>query len=288
MPSTHVPIPAVAPRAASRASFGLILVLAFVLAAPALAATRDFSGLLGGGKHHAYSFFVTESGLYTLTSGPQNLFWQGSLALHAPTFDPATPLKDLVAADPYAPGPPPAARIDAFLVTGVVYRLVTSNLQPGVLDEAYANRITGPGEILTSACFPVGDEDAEGPDDDDTFGFAVQRERFCVLADWASPHGTFGFARSVPHRSDDSVLFWFFAPANWELLVKVLDACDLNGHFWVFFSATTNVEFTLQVIGRGSNFPDLAKTYFNPQGHAADAVTDTAAFPCSDVEDQLP
>jgi hypothetical protein len=95
----------------------------------------------------------------------------------------------------------------------------------------------------------------------------------------------------VPLRSDDSVLFWFFAPDNWELQVKVLDACAVNGYLWVFYAATTDVEFELRVFGRGSqNFtnPVLRRTYGNEQGRPADAVTDTAAFPCEEVVDQVP
>jgi hypothetical protein len=180
----------------------------------------------------------------------------------------------------------PEAQLAAFLVAGVVYRVVTSNVDEGIHD--YLTTIDGPGEVLTSACYPVGDE--VDFTDRDTDGFAVQRDRFCVEAEWATDQGTAGIARGVPHRSDDSVLFWFFAPDNWELQVKVLDACVVNGHFWVFFAATTNVEFELRVFGRGSsNFvnPLLRKTYHNTQGHPADAVTDTAAFPCDEVVDQL-
>lgn len=68
------------------------------------------------------------------------------------------------------------------------------------------------------------------------------------------------------------------------------DACAVNGHFWLFFAATTDVEFELRVFGRGPNLinPLLRKTYVNPQGHRADAVTDTAAFPCHEVIDALP
>jgi hypothetical protein len=34
---------------------------------------------------------------------------------------------------------------------------------------------------------------------------------------------------------------------NLEMLIKVLDACAFNNRYWVFFSAGTNVEFTLTV-----------------------------------------
>lgn len=81
--------------------------------------------------------------------------------------------------------------------------------------------------------------------------------------------------RLVSARSDDSALFWFFDPDNWEVMVKLLDGCPINDHFWVFAAATTNVEYELVVIDR---FTSLETSYFNPLGNQAAAVTDTQAF----------
>lgn len=253
-----------------------------------------------GAAYHSYSFHVTESGLYTVASGPGDPLhdlWQGLIALYAPPFDPAQPVENLIGVDYYDTSAEPAAQLTAFLVAGVVYRVVTSNIDEDGEHHFYRTRIARPGEltrppspegpVFTSACYPVGDE--VDYFDDDRSGFAVQQDRFCVEADWAIDQGTAGIARTVPHRSDDSVLFWFFAPDNWELQVKVLDACAVNGHFWVFFAGTTNVEFELRVFGRDHLFakPLLQRTYRNPLGHPADAVTDTTAFPCAEVLDAL-
>ena len=43
----------------------------------------------------------------------------------------------------------------------------------------------------------------------------------------------------VPVGSDDSGLFYYRNPQNWEMLVKVLDACSFSQRFWVFAAATT-------------------------------------------------
>lgn len=82
--------------------------------------------------------------------------------------------------------------------------------------------------------------------------------------------------RLVNARSDDSALFWFFEPDNWEVMVKVLDGCPVNGHWWVFAAATTNVEYELVVTDR---FTSAESSYFNPLGNQAAAITDTSAFP---------
>ncbi len=93
---------------------------------------------------------------------------------------------------------------------------------------------------------------------------------------WRDPGGRCGNGTLVPGvRSDHSAVLWFFHPANWEMLVKVLDGCFVNDRFWVFFAAATDVEFTLTVTDRSTG---AQKIYTNPLGHLADAVADTSAF----------
>ena len=103
--------------------------------------------------------------------------------------------------------------------------------------------------------------------------------RFRATVDFKTAQGTSGSAQRVNFGSDDSGLFWFFNKDNWEMLVKVIDGCALNGHFWVFSAATTDVEYTLTLqdtVGNGGS-----KQYFNPLGTAAPAITDTMAIPCN-------
>ncbi len=52
--------------------------------------------------------------------------------------------------------------------------------------------------------------------------------------------------RLVEPPTSDSALFYFFCTDNWELLVKVLDGCAINGHLWVYAAASTDVGYTLQ------------------------------------------
>jgi hypothetical protein len=92
---------------------------------------------------------------------------------------------------------------------------------------------------------------------------------------WKDFQGNTGQGSVVPGASDASGLFWFFSPDNWELLVKVLDGCALNGHHWVFSAATTTVEYTLKVTDTRTG--EVA-TWTNPLGRSAPAVTDTKAL----------
>ena len=92
--------------------------------------------------------------------------------------------------------------------------------------------------------------------------------------------GRSGAGTAIPLSSlglDRGGLFWFFNPENPEMLVKVIDACSLNGHFWVFYAATTNVGLTTTVTDTRTG---QSKTYTNPDLTPAAPVQDTNALPC--------
>ena len=75
--------------------------------------------------------------------------------------------------------------------------------------------------------------------------------------------------------TSDTGYFWFFQSSNVELVVKVLDARGLNGKFWVFYGALSNVEYTITVTDLETQ---QFRTYVNPQDTMA-SVGDTSAFP---------
>ncbi len=103
--------------------------------------------------------------------------------------------------------------------------------------------------------------------------------RFKVEVDYdtGSPQNLSGPGSVVPLGSDNSGMFYFFNADNWEMLIKVLDACALpsNPRYWVFFAATTNVGFTVTVTDTDNG---SFKTYTNPIGTAAAPVQDTNSF----------
>ncbi|HEX7182969.1 MAG TPA: hypothetical protein VF756_14095 [Thermoanaerobaculia bacterium] len=111
--------------------------------------------------------------------------------------------------------------------------------------------------------------------DDDT-GCLVN-QRFKVEVTWQTRDGNSGVGHVVPH-SDNSLLVWFFDQSNVEMLLKVLNACDPYGKFWVFYAATTNVEFTVTVTDTETG---QVQEYRNAQGNAATPVQDTGTFTCS-------
>ncbi|HEY2295115.1 MAG TPA: metallophosphoesterase [Thermoanaerobaculia bacterium] len=103
----------------------------------------------------------------------------------------------------------------------------------------------------------------------------LDRGRFKAEVTWRSFDGTTGIGKAAGPAADGSGLFWFFAPGNWELLVKVLDGCPLNNRYWVFSAATTNVGYTLTVT---DTLTGKTARYENPLGRSSPAVTDVGAL----------
>ncbi len=106
----------------------------------------------------------------------------------------------------------------------------------------------------------------------------LQRGRFRTEVSYEAYDGASGDAKTTPSDSPDTAIFYFFGPENWELMVKVLDGCGLNSKFWVYSSASTDVEYTMTI----TDTQTLAqKVYTNPLGRIAETVTDNLAFPCT-------
>jgi len=102
----------------------------------------------------------------------------------------------------------------------------------------------------------------------------LNQERFRVQVAWRDFQGGSGVGNAVPLTSDTGY-FWFFDDANVELILKVLDARPINGNFWVFYGALSNVEYTITVT---DTVTGRSKTYDNPARQFA-SVGDTEAFP---------
>jgi hypothetical protein len=102
----------------------------------------------------------------------------------------------------------------------------------------------------------------------------LTQNRFQIQVDWRVPsQGRSGSGTAVAVTGDTGY-FWFFDSANVELIIKVLDARVINGKFWVFYGALSNVEYTITVTDTETG---AVKVYANPSGTLA-SVADTSAF----------
>ncbi len=107
--------------------------------------------------------------------------------------------------------------------------------------------------------------------------------RFEVEVDWQTGTNTgkaqvmeFGGQRA---ENDQSVFWWFFSPTNFEMGVKVLQACipALGNKYWVFASGLTDQGWALHVRDTQTS---ATQTYTNPVGHLSTTFAHTAAFDC--------
>lgn len=149
-----------------------------------------------------------------------------------------------------------------------------------VLLDSYSRFLDGDfGLVLTSASYPQGeigmvlDKCIEGPET-----LCLVEERFRVTVRVTPPGQQTRFAAAVPDRSADAGLFTFFRPDNYEILIKVLNACSINQSFWVFLSANTDVAYEVTVY---DTLTGRTRKYSNPQGKVAVPVAATSAFSCS-------
>jgi plastocyanin len=144
--------------------------------------------------------------------------------------------------------------------TGYQFRVRAAN---GTGNSAYSNVAEASTDATPGPCVATGG------------AVCINNDRFKVEVDWRNATGSGqGTGVDLPFAPDSGVVY-FFSPDNLELLIKVLNACPLNNRYWVFFAATTNVEFTLTVTDTQSG---RTKVYFNPLNRSAPPVQDVEAF----------
>ncbi|MCY3965790.1 MAG: VCBS repeat-containing protein [Acidobacteria bacterium] len=115
-----------------------------------------------------------------------------------------------------------------------------------------------------------------GPCEPDAETLCLHGGRYELQADWRTGDGNSGSAKVVPKGTRDSGLFRFFDAENWEVLIKVLDGCVVNGHHWVYGASTTDLGYEIRVRDTAT---DDVKVYRNEPGRPAPAITDGKAFP---------
>jgi ELWxxDGT repeat protein len=152
---------------------------------------------------------------------------------------------------------------------------------PSSQTAAPARRSAAPTPIATAAAaapaaaareVPTHRDEAEGCQTDAAH-LCIQQGRFTVAVTWQDFSGRQGLGTTVPLTSDTGA-FWFFDPANIELVVKVLDGRAVNGKLWVFYGALSDVGYTLTVTDTATG---AVKIYQNAPGQLA-SVADTSAF----------
>lgn len=99
---------------------------------------------------------------------------------------------------------------------------------------------------------------------------------FEVRMCYETPLGETGEGKGGIWASGESGLLWFFTRDNAEVLIKVLDGCQVNGHRWVFVAPVTDLAYNLYVSApSGAHWRQ-----HNRQGVRASTAGSVTAFPC--------
>ncbi len=132
------------------------------------------------------------------------------------------------------------------------------------------------GSLSTAELMILDDDGPGGGCTANATTLCLQGGRFRVTVNWRTPNGNQGVGMGVP-LTGDTGYFWFFNPANVEMVLKVLRGCSNNGNFWVFAGGLTNVEATITVVDTET----LARrVYINPLRTPFEPLQDTGAFSC--------
>ncbi|MCY3930946.1 MAG: hypothetical protein OXH70_04460 [Acidobacteria bacterium] len=102
----------------------------------------------------------------------------------------------------------------------------------------------------------------------------LQDGRYRVTLDWTAQDGGAAAVRVSDAQTSEAGLFFFFAPENLEVRVKVLDGCDVNGHHWVSAASATDMGLDLVV----SDVRSGAERRYVKTAGVPEVFTDTSAF----------
>ncbi|HYH45846.1 MAG TPA: hypothetical protein VEG34_09175 [Thermoanaerobaculia bacterium] len=142
-------------------------------------------------------------------------------------------------------------------------------LEPGTYEVRYLFE----GSLIEAITFTV--REAKGTCAPGADVLCLGDRRFRVESTWQA-NGQSGAGQAAAITRDTG-RFSFFEAGNVELVVKVIDGCATNDHFWVFAGGLTNVRTSLTVTDTTN---DATRTYDNPAGTPFAPLQDTAAFDC--------
>src|SRR5215213_6707880 len=129
-------------------------------------------------------------------------------------------------------------------------------------DSALSDIVAGATDGATAPC-------------DDSNAVCLDGGRFEASVEWHRPSAD-GTRRMMP-EAPRTGLFSSSRSADPQLLVNMLDGCNVNGHHWLYVAAVTDVEHTVKV---RDALTGRTWVYFNPAGSVPAPVRDVEAFSC--------
>jgi len=104
--------------------------------------------------------------------------------------------------------------------------------------------------------------------------------RFTARLAWDDGSGTkHAFVAAPKTDGPDSAagLFFYYVEdaSNWEILVKMIDGCGTNGHFWALVAGSTGFAWTLEITDEATG---VVRTFTHPLDGQASGLEDFEAF----------
>lgn len=138
---------------------------------------------------------------------------------------------------------------------------------------------------------------AKKNEDPQGFGCRPSRSRACLSErrfDVSARYSTQSVSRAPAKRlealglGDSGALFYFFGADNPEMLLKVVNGCWLNDHWWVFGSAATDLVYAVAIddLAEGGGTVEYRHNgggvivADNGYSTGSGVISDTRAFPC--------
>lgn len=103
----------------------------------------------------------------------------------------------------------------------------------------------------------------------------LNNDRFQVTSTfqtYASVSGI-GMAQAM---TGDTGYFWFFSPANVEVVIKVINGCGYNANYWIYAGGLTDVYVRLEVKDTRTG---TSRIYTNPLATPFHPIGDIGSFP---------
>jgi hypothetical protein len=130
---------------------------------------------------------------------------------------------------------------------------------------AFSDIAAGATDGLTAPC-------------DDASALCLDGGRFEAMVDWHRPSAADdGTRRMALPEASRSGLFSSSRSSDPQLLVNMLDGCNVNGHHWLYFATVTDTELTVKVRDTQTG---RTWVYFKPAGSVPAPVRDVEAFSC--------
>jgi plastocyanin len=149
---------------------------------------------------------------------------------------------------------------------------------PGGATFQYRISAVGTDGISNVSDIAAGATDGATAPCDDANALCLDGGRFEASVEWHRPTAAAdGTRRMMLPEAPRSGLFSSSRSSDPQLLISLLDGCNVNGHHWLYFATVADVELTVKVRDTQTG---RIWVWFNPAGSVPAPVRDVEAFSC--------